>query len=155
VEVRLARPELRPLPKSADLKVDYEVIEAELGPVARWVVRLTSASWAEGLSWEQMRVEGLASGRVDSRIRPCREGLGCGPWRTLSSEEAIPTAGEHRMSLGIQAPIFVWGDAGSARWEEEDFFGRSLGWEWSWGAPWPERLWNAQAEVRLVRGEVQ
>jgi hypothetical protein len=165
VEVRLVRPDsrrgtgavegqtagpIRELPPKADLKVNYEVIERELGPVPRWVLRISSEKWPDGISWEQMLA---GSHWQENWIRPCQVGSGCSAWRRFSAEDAIATAGRLGFAYGIQAPIFLQGNPGLTEWTSEDFFGRPQGWKWPSGLPWPETLWNAQGESRLSERE--
>ena len=142
---------------SPDLEVVYSVIERELGPVFRWVVRLTSDSWTQGMSWEQLVLPSASQ----VRIRPCM-GSYCGPWREWEDDAVVATAGHKDLPVGIQSHLFLFSsslralsrDRAEYFWRSEDFFGREQGWEWPSNRPWPARLWNAQSEVRWI-AEVQ
>ena len=139
-----------------DIVLNYRVIQRIRGPIPYWRVRVESPVWGGGLGWEQE----ILGEDFRSRIRVCK-GSECTEWRDFDSEGAVPTAGSEAGGSvgdqGLQALIFLPSrslraalpdGSGGLRWEGEDFFGRSLGWEWSKGNPWPARLWSAQGEVR-------
>ena len=159
VEVQLTRPPRGiPHPRSideaqavfkSDLRVDYRVIERVLGPMPQWRVELSCSEWAAGLKWQQ---EFSQSGtQLVSHVRPCRENM-CGPWRRWNGQEVFPTAGRQEIPSGFQAPLFLSLEAKSGSlWQSEDFFGREVGVDWREQSFWPERMWSAQGEARLVR----
>ncbi len=156
-EVSLSRaPRVRSVPGRADLVLLYRVLERVRGPVPYWRVRAESDAWGRGVAWEQE----IFGDDFRGRIRICQL-LQCSPWRDFDADAAVPTggieAGGAATDRGLQVPIFLpsrsLGQAtrdgrGALRWEGEDFFGRTLGWEWPEGKPWPGRLWSAQGEVR-------
>lgn len=140
----------------SDLILDYRVVERIQGPVPYWRVRVESPAWGGGLAWEQE----ILGDEFRSRIRVCKA-VDCTEWRNFDAQDAVPTAGNEAggsaADHGLQALIFLPSRSlsqalqdgrGGLHWEGEDFFGRSLGWEWSKGSPWPTRLWSAQGEVR-------
>jgi len=157
VGVTLARPPRFGAPEGSrkfDLKVRYHLAVTTSGPVQQSVVVLTSPSWPEGLRWEQEW-----AGKI-SRVRPCQQqsgGTKCGPWRNWDAQSVIATAGEADLPVGIQAPLFLPAPFAllasaneTSSWKSEDFFGREFGLTWQKGAAWPDRMWNAQGETRLL-----
>ncbi|MFN7684916.1 MAG: hypothetical protein ACK5QT_05840 [Oligoflexia bacterium] len=151
VAVRLTRVDGR-RPQKPDLYVNYRLVTFERGPIARWVIELSSPQWPQGLVWEQSVIES-GSGELSTQIRPCFL-QSCSSWIAAPGEQWVPTAGKSP-PLGIQAPLFLSNEdlqfLDRRERRSEDFFGRSQGWSWPPRLPWPERIFNAQAEAIFIK----